>query len=259
MPNPIILIPARMASVRLPDKPLALIGDRAMVIHVAQRAAAAEIAPVVIAAGDAAIAEAAEKEGLRAVLTASDLPSGSDRCLAALAEIDRQRQYDVVINLQGDMPNIQPEAIRACYQVLVSGDAALATLVAPCADEDQQHNPDQVKAVLADFDETPNQKDGQKNDPKKARVLYFSRNLVPAGAGVIWGHIGLYAWRRAALETFSSLPPSKLERRENLEQLRALAAGMKIDTAIIDRPPLSVDNPADLAYARKVMGAENAE
>ena len=244
MTNPIILIPARMASARLPDKPLALIGDTAMIIHVARRAALAGIGPVVVAAGDEVIAEMVKKEGFRAVLTPPDLPSGSDRCLAALDEIDSEGAYDIIVNLQGDMPDIAPEAICACYEVLASGTATadIATLVAPCA-EDQKHNPDQVKAVLS-------QNEGQNH----ARVLYFSRALVPSGAGEVWGHIGLYAWRRAALVKFSSLPPSGLELRENLEQLRALEAGMVIETAIIDRPPLSVDSLTDLEKAREVMG-----
>ena len=243
MANPIILIPARMASARLPDKPLALIGDAAMIIHVARRATEAGIAPVVVAAGDEVIAEAVKKEGFRAVLTPPELPSGSDRCLAALDEIDAQGDYDIIVNLQGDMPDIAPEAICACYEVLASGAADIATLVAPC-DEDQKHNPDQVKAVLSQSEERQNH----------ARVLYFSRALVPSGAGEVWGHIGLYAWRRAALMKFSSLPPSRLELRENLEQLRALEAGMAIEAAIIDRPPLSVDSLADLEKAREVMG-----
>ncbi len=245
MANPIILIPARMASARLPGKPLAQIGSAAMIVHVARRAAASRIAPVVIAAGEAEIAEVVKKEGFRAVLTAPELPSGSDRCLAALEAIDPARRHDVVVNLQGDMPNIAPDAIKACYEVLVAGAADLATLVARCDDDELTGNPDQVKAVLA-------RREGQDH----ARVLYFSRNLVPAGAGEIWGHIGLYVWQREALERFSQLPPSRLEKRENLEQLRALEAGMVIETAIIDTPPLSVDSPADLEKAREVMGTK---
>ena len=247
MAKPIILIPARMASGRLPGKPLAEIGGEAMIVHMARRAEAAGIAPVVVAAGDNVIVEHVEKAGFRAVLTASDLASGSDRCAAALAQIERGAAYDVIINLQGDMPNIAAAAISACYEALIESGGAggagadCATLVHLC-DAAGRENPDQVKAVLAHH-----------AAGRYPKAIYFSRAAVPSGEGDIWGHVGIYAWRRESLLKFSGLAPSPLEKRERLEQLRAIENDMVIIAAKIDTPPLSVDSEADLARAREIM------
>lgn len=242
--NPITLIPARMASTRLPGKPLADIGGRPMIVRVWERARDAGLGPVVVAAGEAQIVAAVEDAGGRAVLTASDLPSGSDRIHAALAELDPERRHDVVVNLQGDLPLLDPDQLRLVVDVLGTSGADIATLAAPIDNEADRANPAVVKAVVAwNADET------------RGRCLYFSRAAVPAGQGRLWHHVGLYAYHRAALERFVALLPSPLERREKLEQLRALEAGMTIAVARVDAPPLSVDTPADLARARTVLQA----
>jgi 3-deoxy-manno-octulosonate cytidylyltransferase (CMP-KDO synthetase) len=236
--KPIIMIPARMAATRLPGKPLADIGGVPMIVRVLRQAVAAEIGPVVVAAGDRAIAEAVEASGGKAVLTDPDLPSGSDRILAALAQVDPKRMYDAVINLQGDMPFVAPEVIGACASLLHDSDGDIATVVAPEAFVADRSNPDVVKAVLA-----------MQPDGKSGRALYFTRSTL-YGDAPVWRHIGIYGYRREALEAFHAAPPSALEVREKLEQLRALELGMSIFAAVADQAPISVDNPDDLEAAR---------
>ncbi|MBN9588739.1 MAG: 3-deoxy-manno-octulosonate cytidylyltransferase [Alphaproteobacteria bacterium 64-11] len=240
--NPILLIPARMASTRLPGKPLADIGGVPMIVRVWARAAAAGLGPVVVAAGEPQVVAAVERAGGRAVLTEPGLPSGSDRIWAALMAIDPQGHHDVVVNLQGDLPALDPAELRLVVDLLHESGADIATLAAPIDNEADRINPAVVKAVAAwNADET------------RGRALYFTRATAPTGEGTLWHHVGLYAYRRAALERFVSLPPSPLELREKLEQLRALEAGMSIAIARVDAPPLSVDTPQDLARARSLL------
>lgn len=236
--NPLVLIPARMAATRLPNKPLADVGGTPMIVR-AWRQAAASGLPVAVAAGDAEIVEAIREAGGVAVATDPDLPSGSDRIMAALAALDPERRHDAVINLQGDMPFADPGLATACAALLHGQpDCDVATLVAPEAEPGDRTNPDVVKAVLA---LEPGERHG--------RALYFTRSTL-YGDGPVWRHVGIYGYRRAALERFCAAPPSPLERREKLEQLRALELGLSIWAAVIDAPPLSVDNPADLEAAR---------
>ena len=238
--NPLVLIPARMAATRLPDKPLADIGGKPMIVR-AWEAAAASGLPVAVAAGDPEIVQAVEAAGGRAVLTHADLPSGSDRIRAALDAIDPDGAHDVIINLQGDMPFADPSISRLCAELMAREPSCdIATLVAPEAGPEDRANPDVVKAVLA-LDGTG----------RSGRALYFTRSTL-YGDGPVWRHVGVYGYRRAALEAFCAAPPSPLERREKLEQLRALETGLSLWAAVIDEAPLSVDNPADLEAARKL-------
>jgi len=237
--NPIILIPARMAATRLPGKPLADIAGAPMIVRVLRQAEAAEAGPVVVAAGDVEIVEAVKAAGGRAVLTDPELPSGSDRILAALAQVDPGGRHDAVINLQGDMPFVEPSILAACVALLAGEPACdIATVVAPEASPDDRANPDVVKAVLA-----------MAQDGRRARALYFTRSTL-YGDGPVWRHVGIYGYRRAALERFNAAPPSPLEKREKLEQLRALELGLSIWAAIAQAAPISVDTPADLEQAR---------
>jgi 3-deoxy-manno-octulosonate cytidylyltransferase (CMP-KDO synthetase) len=238
--NAIVIIPARLASTRLPNKPLADIGGVPMIVRVWAQAMQAGVGPVVVAAAEEEIADAVERAGGHAVLTHPDLPSGSDRIFAALQGLDPMGKYDTVINLQGDLPAVDPAQIRAAAEALPGFD--IATLAAPITDEADRANPAVVKAVVA-----------WKPDGQKGRALYFSRATVPTGPGMHFYHVGIYAYTRAALARFVELPPSPLEAREKLEQLRALEAGMSIAVARVDKVPLSVDTPEDLAEARKLL------
>ncbi|MFI4965354.1 MAG: 3-deoxy-manno-octulosonate cytidylyltransferase [Caulobacterales bacterium] len=243
--TPIVLIPARMAATRLPGKPLADIGGVPMIVRVLRQAQAAGVGPVAVAAGDSAIVEAVEAAGGNAVLTDPDLPSGSDRIVAALAEIDPQGRHDVVVNLQGDIPFVRPEAIAAVVGLLAAQPACdLATVMVAEADPAERANPDVPKVVAA-----------MQPDGRTARALYFTRSVL-YGEAPVWLHHGIYGFRRAALARFCAAPPSPLEKRERLEQLRALELGLSIWAAVIDEAPISVDNPADLerarAYARQL-------
>ena len=242
--NLIVLIPARMAASRLPGKPLADIGGRPMILRVLDRALAADIGPVAVAAGDSEIVDAVRAAGGTAVLTDPALPSGSDRILAALAELDPGGRHDAVINLQGDMPFVAPEVLSACAGLLQQQPACdIATVVAAESSPADRTNPDVVKAVLA---LPPGETSG--------RALYFTRSAL-YGEGPVLRHIGIYGYRRAALERFNAAPPSPLERREKLEQLRALELGLSIWAAVADKAPISVDTPADLEAARAAAGA----
>ena len=240
--NPILLIPARMAASRLPDKPLADIRGVPMIVRVWARAVASGLGPVVVAAGEPEIVAAVEKAGGRAVLTDPGLPSGSDRIWQALGIVDPKGDHDVVVNLQGDLPALDPDQLKTAVWALEKSGADIGTLAAPIQDEAEETNPAVVKAIVAwDADE------------RLGRALYFTRAAAPSGEGVLWHHVGLYAYRRDALESFVALPPSPLETREKLEQLRALEAGMSIAVARVDATPLSVDTPADLERARKLL------
>jgi len=236
--SPIILIPARMAATRLPGKPLADIGGAPMIVRVLRQALAADIGPVVVAAGDAEIVRAVEDAGGRAVLTDPNLPSGSDRILAALAQVDPRGVHDEVINLQGDMPFVEPTILQACAELLAERDCDIATVVAPEASSADRANPDVVKAVLA-----------MAADGASGRALYFTRSTL-YGDAPVWRHIGIYGYQRASLVAFHAAPPSPLEKREKLEQLRALELGQTIWASVTDFAPISVDNPADLEAAR---------
>jgi 3-deoxy-manno-octulosonate cytidylyltransferase (CMP-KDO synthetase) len=205
-----------------------------MIAHVIDRAKEADIGPVVVAAAETEIAEAAEQYGAKAVLTDPELPSGSDRIKAALDSLDKERKYDVVINVQGDIPTISPLSIRAALTPLEEPSVDISTLVAEIKTQEELLNPNVVKAVLA----------------ASGRALYFSRALVPTGSGPVYHHIGLYGYRRKALERFVQLQPSPLELRERLEQLRALEDGMVISAAVVDDIPLGVDDRDDLERAR---------
>jgi 3-deoxy-manno-octulosonate cytidylyltransferase (CMP-KDO synthetase) len=242
--SPVVLIPARLGSTRLPDKPLADIHGRPMIVHVWERACEAGIGPVYVAAGEPAIADAVIKAGGQAVLTRADHPSGSDRIFEALGRIDPDRKFDAIVNLQGDLPTIDPALIRRALEPLADPAVDIATLAVEITREEERTNPNVVKAV-APFDRAKGK--------TIARALYFSRATVPANAGPHFHHVGLYAYRRSALERFVKAPPGILEQREKLEQLRALELGMRIDVALVDTLPLGVDTPAELERARQII------
>ena len=241
MMKPVVLIPARMASTRLPGKPLADIGGEPMIVQVWRRATEAGVGPVVVATDDERVAAAVEAAGGRAVMTRADHPSGSDRIFEALGRLDPGGAYDVVVNVQGDLPTIEKAAVRACLAPLDDAEVDIATLATPIVRAQEKDDPNVVKAVGAEI------------APRRLRALYFTRARAPWGDGPLLHHIGLYAYRRAALARFVALPPSPLERRERLEQLRALEAGMRIDIAVVDTPPLGVDTPEDLERARAML------
>jgi 3-deoxy-manno-octulosonate cytidylyltransferase (CMP-KDO synthetase) len=243
--NALIVIPARMASTRLPGKPLAELSGAPMIVQVWRRAMEAGIGPVLVAADGAPIAEAIRAAGGDALLTDPDLPSGSDRIFAALRQFDPARRFEVIVNLQGDLPTIDPASVRASLAPLRDDSVDIATLAARIVREEERNDPNVVKAV------------GSLLGPTRLRALYFTRATAPWGDGDLFHHIGLYAYRRRALERFVALPPSPLERREKLEQLRALEAGMRIDVEIVDSVPLGVDTPHDLERARKILDGQN--
>ncbi len=242
--SPIILIPARLASTRLPDKPLADIAGAPMIVQVMRRSEEAGIGRVVIAAAEEEIVKAVEQAGGEAVLTDPDLPSGSDRVYEALNKVDPDGAHDVILNVQGDLPTLDPTIIKAALEVLETTPADISTLVAEISDEQEKTNPNVVKAVLS-----------MEEGARAGRALYFTRATAPANEGPLYHHIGLYGYRREALARFVALPPSPLEIREKLEQLRALEAGMRIDAALVDTVPLGVDTPADLEKARAELSA----
>ena len=238
--NPLILIPARMAATRLPNKPLADIGGKPMIVRAWEQAGLSGFR-VAVAAGDREIVEVVEAAGGLAVLTDPDLPSGSDRIRAAVEAVDPDGAHDLVINIQGDMPFASPDLARACADLLARESACdIATLVAAEADVADRTNPDVVKAVLA-----------LPEGETSGRALYFTRSTL-YGDGPVWRHVGIYGYRRDALMRFCAAQPSPLEKREKLEQLRALEMGLQIWASVIDEAPLSVDNPADLEAARKL-------
>jgi 3-deoxy-manno-octulosonate cytidylyltransferase (CMP-KDO synthetase) len=239
--NPIVVIPARMAATRLPDKPMADIRGEPMIVHVWRRAQEAGIGPVVVATDSEAIAEAVSRRGGRAQMTRGDHPSGTDRVHEAVSVLDPTGAHDAVVNVQGDLPTIAPATIRAALVPLMDPSVDVATLVAEITRAEERTAPQVVKMV------------GSELAPGRFRCLYFTRATAPWGDGPLWHHIGLYAWRRAALARFVALPPSALEQREKLEQLRALEAGMRIEAIAVDAVPLGVDTPEDLARAREML------
>jgi 3-deoxy-manno-octulosonate cytidylyltransferase (CMP-KDO synthetase) len=239
----LILIPARMASTRLPGKPLADIAGRPMIVRVAERAAAAGLGRVVVATDTEAVKSAVEAAGFEAVMTRVDHPSGSDRIFEALIAVDPAAEVETVINLQGDLPTIEPEAVRQVLAPFEDPRCDIATLAVEITGEADRTNPNIVKLV------------GSPIAPTRLHALYFTRATAPWGEGPLYHHVGIYAYRRAALERFVSMPPSTLESRERLEQLRALEAGMRIDAEIVDTVPLGVDAPEDLEQARRMYGA----
>ena len=242
--NPIILIPARLAATRLPGKPLAEIAGAPMIVHVWRRATAAEVGPVVVACGDQAIADAVEMAGGRAVMTDPQQPTGSDRIHEAITQLDPGGAFDAVINVQGDLPLLDPAAVRVAFDGLADPETDIATLAAVIEDETALADTSVNKVVAGFADPT-----------RPARALYFSKAAVPWGTGPHYEHIGLYAYRREALERFVRLPRGVLEQRERLEQLRALEAGMTISVSLIaaGRLGVQVDTPADLDRARQLF------
>ena len=239
----LVLIPARMASTRLPGKPLADIAGLPMIVQVARRAAAANAGRIVVAVDHQDILDAVVAAGFEAVMTRVDHQSGSDRIHEALMKSDPDGRAEFIINVQGDLPTIDPETIRAALRPLENASTDIATLTTEITDEEEKTNPNVVKIV------------GSPIGDSRLRALYFTRATAPYGKGPLYHHIGLYAYRRKALEAFVALKPSTLEKRESLEQLRALEAGMRIDAEIVDTVPLGVDTPADLEKARAMLAA----
>ena len=236
--NPLIIIPARMASTRLPNKPLADIAGLPMIAQCYERAKEAGLARIIVACDSEEIAQAIAKQGGEAVLTDPDLPSGSDRIYAALRQVDEAGEHDVIVNLQGDMPTLDPAVIAKVLEPFSSNDRCdIATLAAPIHTDEERNNPAVVKVVIS----------------HKGNALYFSRQLIPANEGEHFHHIGIYAYRRAALEQFVALAPSPLEQREKLEQLRALEEGMTLAVQVVDTVPLGVDTPEQLEQARMIL------
>ncbi|MET0279324.1 MAG: 3-deoxy-manno-octulosonate cytidylyltransferase [Pseudorhodoplanes sp.] len=237
----LILIPARMAATRLPGKPLADIAGKPMIEHVVDRALAAKLGEVIVATDSEPIRAAVEKAGHRALLTRTDHVSGSDRIFEALELADPKRVVKIVVNVQGDLPTLEPADLRAAVDLLDDPAVDIGTLTAEIVKPEERTNPNVVKVV------------GSQVAPKRLHALYFTRASAPHGEGPLYHHIGLYAYRRAALERFVALPPSPLEKREKLEQLRALEAGFRIDAAIVSSVPLGVDTPEDLETARALL------
>lgn len=241
------LIPARMASTRLPNKPLADIAGKPMIVHVAERAIAAGLGRTVVATDSLEVKSAVEAHGLEAVMTRADHESGSDRIYEALRALDPDGNIDAIVNVQGDLPTIEPEIIKRALLPLQNGPADIGTLAVEIRNEAEKTNPNVVKII------------GSPLSASQLRALYFTRATAPWGEGPLYHHIGLYAYRRSALERFVGLGPSPLERRERLEQLRALEAGMRIDVEIVDSVPLGVDTQEDLDRAREILSMKQGQ
>jgi 3-deoxy-manno-octulosonate cytidylyltransferase (CMP-KDO synthetase) len=237
----LLLIPARMAATRLPGKPLLNIAGLPMIVHVLRRAQAVQIGRVAVATDTPEIAAAVTAHGGEAVMTRTDHPSGSDRIYEALCKLDPGGEAEIVVNLQGDFPTIRPDNIRDVLAPLADPAVDIATLAAEIHTEEESTNPNVVKVV------------GSPISPRRLRALYFTRATAPWGDGPRYHHVGLYAYRRRALERFVALAPSALERQEKLEQLRAIEAGMRIDVTIVDTVPRGVDTPADLETAQQIL------
>ena len=241
--NNLIVIPARMQATRLPGKPLADLAGTPMIVHVWRRAVAAKAGDVIVATDSVEIAEAVSAAGGTAIMTRADHASGSDRVFEAVTKADPDRRAGIIVNLQGDLPTLDPDLVTRCVAPLSNPDVDIATLAAVISEPEERTNPNVVKVVgtpLAD---------------DHLRALYFTRATAPSGDGPLYHHIGIYAYRRPSLERFVALPPSPLEKREKLEQLRALEAAMRIDVAIVDTVPLGVDTPADLKRARRLIAS----
>lgn len=243
--NPLIVVPARLAATRFPNKPLAEISGEPMIVHVWRRAVEAGIGPVLVACGDAEIADAVRAAGGDAVMTDPSHPSGSDRVHEAVQQFDAEGRHDIVVNVQGDLPTIDPAAIRAVLTPFAETAVDITTLAVEITEDAERTDPNVVKAVIAMDD-----------GAGVGRALFFSRATVPsAPEGPHFHHIGLYGFRRAALDRFVGMPPGRLEILERLEQLRALEAGMRIDVALVDTVPLGVDTPADLDRAQALLAS----
>lgn len=240
----LILIPARMASTRLPGKPLADIAGKPMIVHVAARAAESGLGRAVVATDTESVADAVRSHGFEAVMTRTDHQSGSDRIFEALSTLDPAGKIETVVNVQGDLPTIEPGIIAAALAPLADPAVDIATLGVEIVRDEEKANPNVVKIV------------GALLGPSRLRALYFTRATAPWGDGPLYHHIGLYAYRRAALQRFVGLKPSALEVRERLEQLRALEAGMRIDAEIVRSVPLGVDTPEDLERAREILAKQ---
>jgi 3-deoxy-manno-octulosonate cytidylyltransferase (CMP-KDO synthetase) len=245
MSRTLILIPARMAATRLPGKPMVDIAGEPMIVHVWRRAIAAQAGRVVVATDSEEIVAAVAAAGGEALVTRADHASGSDRIFEAVERVDPKSEAELVVNLQGDLPTLEPRLIQSCIDPLATAGVDIATLAAEIREPDERTNPNVVKVV------------GTPAGPRRLRALYFTRATAPYGEGPLYHHIGIYAYRRQALARFVSLKPSTLERREKLEQLRALEAGMRIDVEIVDTVPLGVDTPAELERARRLIGSVN--
>jgi 3-deoxy-manno-octulosonate cytidylyltransferase (CMP-KDO synthetase) len=237
----LIVIPARMHATRLPGKPLADIHGKPMIVHVWRRAVEAHAGRVIVATDSTEIADAVKAAGGEAVMTRADHPSGSDRIHEAVTKIDPARKAEIIVNLQGDLPTLDPKLVSDCIAPLASAETDIATLAAVISEEEERANPNVVKVV------------GTPIGLNRLRALYFTRATAPHGDGPHYHHIGIYTYRRASLERFVSLPAATLEKREKLEQLRALEAQMRIDVAVVDTVPLGVDTPADLERARRLI------
>lgn len=246
MNRALIVIPARMQATRLPGKPLADIAGTPMIVHVWRRAMEAEAGRVVVATDSAEIRDAVRSAGGEAVMTREDHASGSDRVFEAINHVDPDAEFGIVVNVQGDLPTLDPRLVTACIEPLSSKATQVATIAAEIRIDEERTNPNVVKVV------------GTPIGPGLLRALYFTRATAPYGAGPLYHHIGMYAYRRSSLERFVSMPPSPLELREKLEQLRALESGMRIDVAVVDTVPLGVDTPADLERARRELSARSA-
>ncbi|HET6467031.1 MAG TPA: 3-deoxy-manno-octulosonate cytidylyltransferase [Geminicoccaceae bacterium] len=241
----VVLIPARLASTRLPGKPLAPIAGEPMIVHVWRRAAAAGVGPVVVACAEPAIANVVRAAGGEAVLTDPALPSGTDRIYQALQAIDPERRFERIVNVQGDLPTMEPEMLHHVLEPLDALGVDIGTLACPTTDPAEMQDPNVVKAVVA----------FPPDRPELGQALYFTRATAPSGPGPVWHHIGIYAFTRASLDRFAILPPSPLELRERLEQLRALEAGMSIGVRTVETVPFGVDAPHDLERARRILEA----
>lgn len=239
--RPLVLVPARLAATRLPNKPLADIHGEPMIVHVWRRASEAGVGPVVVATDSEEVAAAVRAVGGQTVMTRADHPSGSDRIAEALSKIDPDRDFNIVVNVQGDLPTLDPSIVRRALTPLEDPDVDIATLVAEIVREEEKTAPSVVKMV------------GTRVAPGRHRCLYFTRATAPTGPGPLFHHIGLYAYRRDVLDRFVALPPSPLELREKLEQLRALEAGMRIDAVEVATVPLGVDTAEDLERARMML------
>ena len=242
----LVLIPARMASTRLPGKPLADIAGMPMIVQVAKRAQEANVGRIIVAVDHHDTYDAVASAGFEVVMTREDHQSGSDRIFEAIQKADPDGEIEMVVNVQGDLPTIEPEAVRAALRPLDNPEVDIATLTVEIRDEHEKTNPNVVKVVGSPVSDT------------RMRALYFTRATAPYGSGPLYHHIGLYAYRRAALARFVALGPSALEKRESLEQLRALEAGMRIDVEIVDSIPLGVDTPADLEKARAILASRTS-
>ena len=242
--HPIVVIPARLSASRLPNKPLANIHGEPMIVHVWKRAVEADIGPVIVACGEQEIADAVDAAGGISVLTTSDLPSGSDRVYEAVVRFDPDSRYDTVVNVQGDLPTIEPSLIKIVLDPFIDADVDISTLASKIVIEEERKNRNVVKVAIAFSNQ----------NASVGRALYFSRSMIPSAAtGPHFHHIGIYGYKRRALERFVALPCGRLENLEKLEQLRALENGMRIDIVCVDTNPLGVDTPADLERARTIV------